>query len=150
LLAARGDRIMRNMSRRTLALVLLIGAGMWGCEFALKPDRDLIPPEPSTGGAGGAGGTGGAGGACPTPCEADELCIDGTCYLATCSDGEMNGAETDIDCGGGCIGCSNNLPCGEADDCFSRFCDVDTCADCMGPDDCAAGEDCVAGACSAG
>lgn len=35
----------------------------------------------------------------------------------SCSDGQKNGTETDIDCGGGCAGCAVGKMCGAAADC---------------------------------
>ena len=35
---------------------------------------------------------------------------------------EWNGAETQTDCGGGCVGCAAGLPCAEASDCSSGIC----------------------------
>ncbi len=51
--------------------------------------------------------------------------------LATCRDRELNGDETDIDCGGACEPCDEGLGCIEDDDCASALC---TSASCLGPD----------------
>ncbi|MEM9453543.1 MAG: fibrinogen-like YCDxxxxGGGW domain-containing protein [Myxococcota bacterium] len=49
---------------------------------------------------------------------------------ATCSDGEQNGDETDIDCGGAtCEPCSDDKMCLEADDCASNVCADGSCAE---------------------
>lgn len=41
-----------------------------------------------------------------------------------CADGEKNGEETDIDCGGGVCGrCGDDAACGDDDDCQSALCD---------------------------
>ena len=46
-----------------------------------------------------------------------------TCSAATCSDTVINGAETDVDCGGGtCGGCANGLTCLVDGDCLSGMC----------------------------
>ena len=45
------------------------------------------------------------------------------CVLPNCSDGQQNGNETDIDCGGGCgATCANNEVCVTDQDCLSRSC----------------------------
>jgi hypothetical protein len=45
--------------------------------------------------------------------------------IATCSDGARNGAETDVDCGGGtCRPCADGLACGLARDCGSGVCNA--------------------------
>lgn len=90
------------------------------------------------------------GGSCP-PCQADQICLGPTdcdsricmqtssttkrCTEAKCEDGELNGAETDKDCGGG-MGCS---PCGDGDickvasDCVNSVCDAATLT-CLAPE----------------
>jgi hypothetical protein len=50
---------------------------------------------------------------------------------ATCRDGRRNGAETDIDCGGGtCPRCQNGKTCGVANDCVSGTCTSGQCVTC--------------------
>ena len=43
---------------------------------------------------------------------------------ASCSDGVKNGNETDVDCGGSCKPCGDNLGCNGAVDCTSGVCDT--------------------------
>lgn len=63
------------------------------------------------GGAGGAGGEGGSGGG------------------GTCNDSMMNGAETDVDCGGAdCGACAEGRMCGMNVDCTSQSCVAGVCA----------------------
>jgi hypothetical protein len=62
----------------------------------------------------------------------------------TCSDGIQNGAETDVDCGGGsCDKCFNGKICIQTDDCFSNRCVAGKCRDCTAdpqcPGDCGCG-----------
>ena len=99
----------------------------------------MDPPANNTGGgnvagsggspttnAGGNGGTAGAmsnGGAGAGP-------------VGVCDDGEKNGDETDVDCGGSCTPCDIGESCGVAGDCLSGFCDANTCALCMSNTDC--------------
>ena len=42
---------------------------------------------------------------------------------AACDDGERNGDESGIDCGGSCDPCADGDPCNVADDCESGVCD---------------------------
>ncbi len=93
----------------------------------------------------------------------------------TCEDGQHNGDETDVDCGGGggCTGCANGATCAADGDCSSGYCggdqrcaapacddgarnggesDVDcggACAPCAVGAACAAPADCESGVCAA-
>lgn len=40
-------------------------------------------------------------------------------YTSTCSDGVKDGAESDVDCGGGCASCASNKQCISTSDCVS-------------------------------
>ncbi|RAL20327.1 hypothetical protein DL240_17245 [Lujinxingia litoralis] len=52
---------------------------------------------------------------CP---EEGAQCLEGSCVVATCTDGLQNGAETDIDCGGSeCEACAPGKACQEEGDC---------------------------------
>ena len=65
---------------------------------------------PSTGGAGGVGGGVGGEGGMMLPIE--------------CTNGMLDGDETDVDCGGSvCAPCDNGSVCLERSDCASGFCD---------------------------
>jgi len=45
-----------------------------------------------------------------------------------CTDGELDGDETDVDCGGpDCEPCADGRACLDDDDCASGSCDGDTC-----------------------
>jgi hypothetical protein len=95
------------------------------------------------------------GGAC-VECLVDADCSNGACQsnecvAPTCVDGEQNGSETDLDCGGSCAPCLNGQSCSQASDCDSQFCDGSSCGPCGGDSDCAAvadsycdGSNCVA------
>ena len=99
------------------------------------------------------------------------------CNAPGCGDGHaQNGAETDIDCGGGtCIGCDPGETCGVGTDCLSGVCMAGVCVaptctdgvangsetgvDCGGPSGCplcpdgqgcASASDCVTGTCTMG
>lgn len=67
--------------------------------------------ECGTGGSGGTGGTTGTGGG-------------GAGEPGTCSDGQQNGGETDVDCGGdsACPRCAIDLRCAQGSDCESGLC----------------------------
>ncbi|MDC0668684.1 lamin tail domain-containing protein [Nannocystis radixulma] len=115
------------------------------------------------------------GGAClaDTDC-ASQLCVDGVCAPTppSCMDGQKNGNETDIDCGGDeCPACADDLACVDGDDCLSQVCTDDKCVaatcddtvqngeesdvDCGGPtcdacldgDSCDSADDCASGVC---
>lgn len=45
----------------------------------------------------------------------------------TCDDGQKNGDESDIDCGGGCTGCDGDAACSGPADCKSGRCDGSVC-----------------------
>ncbi|RVU46831.1 hypothetical protein EA187_06770 [Lujinxingia sediminis] len=48
-------------------------------------------------------------------------CVEGSCVVATCTDGLQNGAETDVDCGGAeCDACAQGKTCLELSDCQAR------------------------------
>ena len=64
---------------------------------------------------------------------ASEVCDEGVCVSPalpdpTCDDGEQNGNETDVDCGGDCGACEDGLSCGLPEDCTSGVCEDGTCA----------------------
>ncbi len=130
------------------------------------------------------------GGFCPTKCADGKLCnqngdcvsqrcnkavVPAVCSVPTCTDGAMNGDETDLDCGGpSCNDCADNKKCKDKDDCISKvctggFCKVPTCSDgvqnanesdvdcggacavkCALGVKCASAADCTSGACAAG
>ncbi|MFN7134964.1 MAG: hypothetical protein ACK4N5_23005, partial [Myxococcales bacterium] len=46
----------------------------------------------------------------------------------TCADGQHNGDETDVDCGGACAPCADGQRCAAAADCASGHCASGTCA----------------------
>jgi plastocyanin len=108
-------------------------------------------------------------GAC-VECVANEDCDSGICagqicLPVACTNGDKDGTETDVDCGGGCDPCSPNKTCASASDCLSGVCtgmkcqsptcvdgvkngsetDIDcgsTCAGCVGGKDCITDDDC--------
>lgn len=92
-----------------------------------------------------------------------------------CSDGVVNGDETDVDCGGSlCSGCAVGQMCGGNADCASNYCSggicqTATCSDgvqnqdesdidcggvcgstCVGGENCNGGADCTSGSCTGG
>ena len=103
------------------------------------------------------------------------VCFNSICQAATCADKTQNGAETDVDCGGGiCPACADKLKCKAHTDCTSGVClnnlcqaatctdkthngaetDVDcgggTCPKCAAKLKCKVPADCITGVCSAG
>ena len=93
---------------------------------------------------------------------------------ARCTNGQRDGDESDVDCGGGCQPCADRLACARAADCASRACnsgqcggpfcddglrngdesDVDCggarCLACGSGRACSSAADCVGGLCTAG
>ena len=116
-------------------------------------------------------------------CKVDSDCSNGacdantlTCVSSQCADHRKDGAETDVDCGGGtCPGCGVGMMCAVDSDCTSTACDAlslncvasrcmdnqkdgnETDVDCGGPDcspcantkKCKVDTDCVSVACDA-
>ena len=70
-------------------------------------------------------------------CEQDSDCVSELCDPAaricvapTCTNGELDGEETDVDCGGpDCAPCAGGETCEVGRDCISEVCDGNTCAD---------------------
>jgi hypothetical protein len=55
----------------------------------------------------------------------------------TCSDGIKNGAESDVDCGGGtCPRCQGGQICTSRNDCHTALCTGGTCQSCAAASDC--------------
>jgi plastocyanin len=103
---------------------------------------------------------------------ASGVCQGNACVPAQCNDGQMNGTETDVDCGGvACGGCAAGGAClvnGDCagDDCTASVCvancqdgaknnaetDVDcggpVCGDCVNGKMCGADGDCMSGFCN--
>ncbi len=76
------------------------------------------------------------------------VCTGGTCAVPSCTDTVKNGAETDVDCGGGvCPACAVTKGCLVAGDCSTSACNYDhacvsapSCVAHNGGDTCGAGE----------
>jgi hypothetical protein len=65
-------------------------------------------------------------------CDLSEVCISGACVVGaqSCTDGEISGSETGIDCGGGaCPACGAGSVCAKGSDCVSQNCLAGLCAD---------------------
>ncbi len=52
---------------------------------------------------------------------------DQPCEAGACSDGILNCGESDVDCGGSCLGCENGESCGGVDDCRVGECSNNQC-----------------------
>ncbi len=73
------------------------------------------------------------------------ICSNHQCVGATCTDGQKNGAEIGVDCGGGlCPGCADGFVCNQGPDCASGACLSGHCAPCGGAD-----QPCCQGSCDA-
>ncbi len=61
-----------------------------------------------------------------------QACVTGArgsvCAPARCDDGRLNGAESDVDCGGQCVACSDGKACRGSVDCVSGVCTSGRCA----------------------
>jgi len=69
----------------------------------------------------------GGGCAVPTGCLGG-ICTAEVCASPSCSDGLVNGVETDVDCGGlDCSPCSDSDACAVAADCLSEVCSGQVC-----------------------
>ncbi|MDI1436465.1 DVUA0089 family protein [Polyangium sorediatum] len=66
---------------------------------------------------------------CLAPADCPEnVCANNMCVPAECGDTVKNGAETDVDCGGGtCAPCADGLVCAAVSDCQSSVCDAGVC-----------------------
>lgn len=82
------------------------------------------------------------GGSCEARCAANQACTldadcastlicssEGVCTSASCDDQELNGSESDLDCGGAvCPGCPDGGACNANADCASSLCTDGSCA----------------------
>jgi hypothetical protein len=74
---------------------------------------------------------------------ATESCEDGVCAKLHCTDEEINGGETDLNCGGlECPPCAEGKACSQPTDCLTGVCDGGTCVGCVEHDDCEAANWC--------
>lgn len=76
-----------------------------------------------------------------------ETCDGGTCVAPGCSDTMQNGAETDVDCGGGtCAPCENGKSCMGAADCVTLYCNgLNECTYCENESQCPTDHYCSVG-----
>lgn len=91
-------RLRRNL--RPLLFTIPLGVV---AAFSCTTDERLFGAETD-----GTGGDGGAAGSRNEP--------------ASCSDGDLNGDETDVDCGGSCSPCDDGKTCSEPSDCSGERC----------------------------
>ena len=72
---------------------------------------------------GGRGDPGGDGDECvlDDDCSSRVCGEAGECSTPTCDDGVLNGAESDVDCGGECEPCLDDMACEEDGDCQSAL-----------------------------
>ncbi|MBI4703197.1 MAG: hypothetical protein HY744_18935, partial [Deltaproteobacteria bacterium] len=84
-------------------------------------------------------------------CAAESACDEatGSCVPPPCGNGTLDGAETDVDCGGpACEPCATGKSCKSDGDCGSDFCPAGICVD-KKPDGepCSGANECLAGHC---
>ena len=75
-----------------------------------------------------------------TDCKSGYICKDNVCTkktgssnIASCADNKKNGNETDIDCGGSCYRCADNMYCKINADCLSNRCEGGICKAAVDP-----------------
>jgi hypothetical protein len=66
------------------------------------------------------------------------VCSAALCVPASCTDSQLNGDETDVDCGGSCPPCVDTKECQVAADCQSGVCAAGVCKPCGADGDCPA------------
>jgi len=74
----------------------------------------------------------GVGDTCDGPADCvTGVCAGGECGDAapTCTNGDKDLGESDVDCGGSCPACATNKNCGDHDDCLSSTCIFGVCRD---------------------
>ncbi len=80
-------------------------------------------------GADAAADSGANGSACVSYLEClSRVCANGLCVASTCTDGKLDGDESDVDCGGSCAACAPGATCGGSSDCASLSCVSKKCA----------------------
>lgn len=62
------------------------------------------------------------------PCAGGSCNAEHACIPSTCDNGKQDGAETAVDCGGGCPLCAEGQGCAAATDCLSGVCTSNRCA----------------------
>jgi hypothetical protein len=63
----------------------------------------------------------------PAQCTSPEICQQHQCVSLACTNGQKDGTETDVDCGGNdCPACANGMDCLGYADCQSQFCNAGT------------------------
>ncbi|MEW5739994.1 MAG: VCBS repeat-containing protein [Myxococcota bacterium] len=60
-------------------------------------------------------------------CPSGQRCAGGLCVPLACTNGQRDGTETDVDCGGPCGGCRPGETCTVASDCGSGLCTAGRC-----------------------
>ena len=101
-----------------------IGTCMDGVVFDRCFDRILEANETGIdcGGTCSRACAGGEGCSVPADCQSLTCGTDGQCAAPSCSDGTVDGFETDLDCGSACAGCALGLRCYYDTDCASGQC----------------------------
>ncbi len=141
--------------RRRGAVALALAATLGGCLEGPASDATSSSTSSSTGSSSSSTGTdttGSSGGASDTSTDTTGSTATAgsstTEPLPTCSDGQKNGSETDIDCGEGCAPCDVGEGCGAPADCQSGKCEGGVCVapECSKDSDCAV----LSGPCTTG
>ncbi len=119
-----GRRTRTRLGALGLALVGALGSATGGCALLAGIDDWEDPPARGATSSSGGGGSAGGGGSLQEN--------------ATCADGEKNGLETDVDCGGdSCWPCALGEACANDGDCSSLRCAAGVCVEAPDPLPCA-------------
>ncbi len=120
--------------RFTFGVVLALGCIPYGCALTKKSSPEAMGGQagaPEGGASDAAGGLPAQGGAAGASAEtaggaAGDLSTPGGGGVGeapgSCDDGQKDGDETDVDCGGGCAPCSAEQSCDAPADCESGVC----------------------------
>jgi hypothetical protein len=119
-------------ARPYLCAALAASFALLGCVFYLNPlcTDAILNGEETDIDCGGSCGPCAIGQSCGSGDDCDNgYCVAGACRPLPCENGVEDGAETDVDCGGGtCRKCAGARRCTVDDDCFGGSCAQGTCA----------------------
>lgn len=143
---------MLSSTTNRLACLSVAAASLLGaCSLANSPGDPKADPKAGQGAtsAGGKGSTVSSGGsdAAASSVGSSMGGQGGSSSPASCTDGMVNGGETDVDCGGpDCTPCVPGKNCNQPEDCDSGLCENKVCApkkdngaDCTFPKECSSG-----------
>jgi hypothetical protein len=132
-----GRRVWQVIATALVSVVLLAGCSGGGSSGELQADSGggdhdtgaAVGPDGSMIACGAKSTLCAIGGVCKSGADcASTVCQDDLCKDASCGDLQMDGMETDVDCGGMTCGtCGTGKKCGVAADCASNVCKAGVC-----------------------